>query len=53
MANQRHRNTARADEIANVIHRIVDAMQPVAAQPRAIECMEAQKLTFATFFVGD
>jgi len=36
MANQRRRNTARADEIANAIHRMVDAMQPVATQPRAM-----------------
>jgi len=36
MANWRRRNTAGTDEIANVIHRMVDAMQPVAAQPRAM-----------------
>jgi len=36
MANRRRRNTAGADEIANAIHRMVDAMQPVAAQPRAM-----------------
>ena len=36
MANRRRRNDAGADEIAQAIHRMVDAMQPVAAQPRAI-----------------
>jgi len=36
MANRRRRNTAGADEITNAIHRMVDAMQPVAAQPRAM-----------------
>ena len=36
MANWRRRNTVGADEIANVIHRMVDAMQPVAVQPRAM-----------------
>jgi len=36
MANRRKRNEAGADEIAQTIHRMVDAMQPVAAQPRAI-----------------
>jgi len=36
MANRRRRNTAGADEIANAIHRMVDAMQPVAAPPRAM-----------------
>jgi len=36
MANRRHRNTAGADEIANAIHRMVDAMQPVAAPRRAM-----------------
>ena len=36
MANRRHRNNAGADEIANVIHRMVDAMQPVVAQPWAM-----------------
>jgi len=34
--NRRCRNTTGADEIANAIHRMVDAMQPVAAQPRAM-----------------
>jgi len=94
MANRRHRNTAGADEIANAIHGMVDAMQSVAAPLRAmippvrpvtmedfmrhkpvkftgkatpdeahawlrecekifrvIECMEAQKLNFATFLL--
>jgi len=36
MANRRRRNTAGADEIAQAIHRMVDAMQPIAAQPRAV-----------------
>ena len=36
MANMRRRNTAGADEIANAIHRMVDAMQPVAAPPGAM-----------------
>ncbi|XP_027905716.1 uncharacterized protein LOC114165258 [Vigna unguiculata] len=36
MANRRRRNTAGADEIANAIHRMVDAMQPVVAPPRAM-----------------
>jgi len=36
MANRRRRSDAGADEIAQAIHRMVDAMQPVAAQPRAI-----------------
>ena len=36
MANRRRRNTAEADEIAQAIHRMVDAMQPIAAQPRAV-----------------
>jgi len=30
MANRRRRNTVGADEIANAIHRMADAMQPVA-----------------------
>jgi len=36
MANKRRRNTTGADEITNAIHRMVDAMQPVAAQLRAM-----------------
>jgi len=36
MVNRRRRNEVGADEIAQAIHRMVDAMQPVAAQPRAI-----------------
>jgi len=36
MVNMRRRNTAGADEIANTIHRMVDAMQPVATPPRAM-----------------
>jgi len=36
MANRRRRNTVGADEIANAIHRMVDSMQPVATQPRAM-----------------
>jgi len=36
MANWRRRNTVGADEIANAIHRMVDAMQHVATQPRAM-----------------
>jgi len=36
MANRRRRNNTGADEIANAIHRMVDAMHPVAAQPRAM-----------------
>jgi len=36
MANRRRRNNAGADEIAQAIHRMVDAMQPIAAQPRAM-----------------
>jgi len=94
MANRRCINTVGADEIAKAIHRMVDVMQLVAAQPRAmippvrsvimenfmchkpakftgkatldeadawlrecekifrvIECIEAQKLTFATFLL--
>jgi len=94
MANRRHQNNAGADEIANAIHRMMDVMQPVAAQLRVmippvkpvtmedfmchkpakfigkatpdeadawlqecekifrvIKCIEAQKLTFATFLL--
>jgi len=36
MANKRRTNTAGADEIAHVIHRMVDAMQLMAVQPRAM-----------------
>jgi len=36
MANRRRRNAAGVDEIANAIHRMVDVMQPIAAQPRAM-----------------
>jgi len=36
MANRRRRNETGADEIAQAIHRMVDAMQPMAAPPRAI-----------------
>jgi len=36
MANRRRRNNAGADEIANAILRMVDAMQLVTAQPRAM-----------------
>jgi len=37
MANRRRRNNAGADEIAQAIHRMVDAMQPIATQPRVVE----------------
>jgi len=36
MANRRRRNAAGADDIAQAIHRMVNAMQPIAAPPRAI-----------------
>jgi len=36
MINRRRRNYAGANEIANAIHLMVDVMQPVAAQPRAM-----------------
>jgi len=36
MANRRRRNDVGADEIAQAIHPMVDAMQPVVAQPRAM-----------------
>jgi len=36
MANKRRRNNVGADDIAQAIHRLVDAMQPIAAQPRAV-----------------
>jgi len=31
MTNRRRRNAARADDIAQAIHRMVDAMQPITA----------------------
>ncbi|XP_027912172.1 uncharacterized protein LOC114171164 [Vigna unguiculata] len=36
MANRGRRNTVGADDIAQAIHRMVDAMQPIAAPPRAV-----------------
>jgi len=36
MANRRRRNTVGADDIAQAIYRMVDAMQPIAAQPRVM-----------------
>jgi len=36
MANRRRRNTVGVDDIAQAIHRIVDAMQPIVAQPRVV-----------------
>jgi len=36
MANRRRRNNDGANETANAIHKMVDAMQPIAAQPRAM-----------------
>jgi len=36
MANRRRSNNVGAYEITHVIHRMVDAMQPIAAQPRAV-----------------
>jgi len=36
VANRRKRNNTGADEIAHAIHRMVDVMQPIAAQPRAV-----------------
>jgi len=36
MANGRCRNIVGADEITNATHKMVDAMQPMAAQPRAM-----------------
>jgi len=35
-ANRRRRNTTGADEIAQAIHRMVDPMQPIAAQPKVV-----------------
>jgi len=36
MGNRRKRNTVGADDIAQALHRMVDAMQPITAQPRAL-----------------
>jgi len=36
MTNKRKRNAAGADDIAQAIHQMVDAMQSIAVQPRAI-----------------
>jgi len=36
MANRRRRNTAGADDIAQAIHRMMDAMQLIAVPPKAI-----------------
>jgi len=36
MANRRRRNTVGADDIAQAIHRMVDAIQPITTQPRAL-----------------
>jgi len=36
MAKRRRRNAVGADEIAQAIHRMVDAMHPIAAQPRVV-----------------
>jgi len=36
MANRRRRNNVGANEIAQAIHRMVDTMQPIAVQPRAV-----------------
>ena len=36
MANKRKRNATGADDIAQAIHRMVNAMQPIVAPPRAI-----------------
>ena len=36
MANRRRRNNAGVDEIVQAIHQMVDAMQPIAVQPRAV-----------------
>jgi len=35
LANKRRRDNTGADEIAHAIHRMVDVMQPNAAQPKA------------------
>jgi len=36
MANRQRMNNAGADEIAHAIYRMVDAMQPITAQPRVV-----------------
>jgi len=36
VANRRRRNTVGVYDIAHAIHRMVDVMQPIAAQPRAV-----------------
>jgi len=36
MANRRRRNNVGVDEIVQAIHRMVDVMQPIATQPRAV-----------------
>jgi len=36
MTNRTRRNVAGADDIAHAIHRMVDAMLPIATQPRAM-----------------
>jgi len=36
MTNRRRKNTIGANDIAQVIHRMVDAMQPTVAPPRVI-----------------
>jgi len=36
MVHRRHINNNEADEIAQAIHCLVDAMQPIPAQPRAM-----------------
>jgi len=36
LGNRRRRNNVGADEIAQAIHRMVDAMQPIVAQPRVV-----------------
>jgi len=36
MANRWRRNNVGVDDIAQAIHRMVDAMQPIAAQPRVV-----------------
>jgi len=40
----RHRNNAGANGIAQTIHRMVDAMQPVPTQPRADDCLAVNQL---------
>jgi len=36
MAHKRHKNNNGADEIAQAIHHLVDAMQPIPSQPRVM-----------------